>query len=388
MYCIVVAGAAVPEMPEAPVFSVGMVGFNGNWDADVDMTLEGDYYVIKGQVVAANDQFKIRISHSWDESYGMPGDVEPQTVNADAMYSLVQGGKNMSATAGTYDIYFNYVAKEFYLLTPGTTPQDLAIPQYKIYVYNHETNWANVYLYTWDSNDTNPMGAWPGSLSHSTEIINGYEYLVWTMPRTATGMSLNAILNNNGGSQTADYAIGTLSADVYLRLNNGVLESIDDKNNPEPVIPIETYKVYVYKFNNTWTTLNLYSWDAQSQATYTGGWPGTKNALTEDINGYTYYVWDATAITYATEEVEKAPLVVLEEGNGAYMIEYDAGDKTIIEAGIVFGENATVDSCAGKATSQKNASHGQFTAESNGVKAARGYIIYRDGTDYKVKYSD
>lgn len=295
MYCIVVAGAEVPEMPEAPVFSVGMVGFNGNWDADVDMTLEGDYYVIKGQVVAANDQFKIRISHSWDESYGMPGDVEPQTVNADAMYSLVQGGKNMSATAGTYDIYFNYVAKEFYLLTPGTTPEDLAIPQYKIYVYNHETNWANVYLYTWDSNDTHPMGAWPGSLSHSTEIINGYEYLVWTMPRTATGMSLNAILNNNSDSQTADYVIGTLSADVYLRLNNGVLESIDDKNNPEPVIPIETYKVYVYKYNNTWTTLNLYSWDAQSQAAYTGVWPGTKNALTEDINGYTYYVWEMPA---------------------------------------------------------------------------------------------
>ena len=295
LYCIVAAGAEVPALPEPPVFSVGMVGFNGNWDTDVEMTLEGDYYVIKGQVVAANDQFKIRISHSWDESYGMPGDVEPQTVNADAMYSLVQGGKNMSATAGTYDIYFNYAAKEFYLLTPGTTPEDLAIPQYKIYVYNHNTSWTDVYLYTWDSNETHLTGAWPGSLNHSKETINGYEYLVWTMPRTATGMSLNAILNNNSGDQTADYAIGTLTADVYLRLNEGVLEAVEDKNNPEPVIPIETYKVYVYKFNNTWTTLNLYSWDAQSQTAYTGGWPGTKNTLTETINGFTYYVWEMPA---------------------------------------------------------------------------------------------
>lgn len=105
---------------------------------------------------------------------------------------------------------------------------------------------------------------------------------------------------------------------------------------------------------------------------------------------YTYYVWGATEITYSTEAVaEKAPIVVLESGNDAWMIEYDAGDKQIVEAGIIFGESTaiTVDACRAKATSQKNLSHGQFTATSDYSKA-RGYIIYEDNGNYIVKYSD
>ena len=104
---------------------------------------------------------------------------------------------------------------------------------------------------------------------------------------------------------------------------------------------------------------------------------------------YTYYVWGATDITYETAAVsEKEPLIVIESGNGgAFMIEYDAGDKQIVEAGIVFGSDATVDACSAKATSQKNLSHGQFTATSD-YSEARGYIIYKDGADYRIKYSD
>lgn len=104
---------------------------------------------------------------------------------------------------------------------------------------------------------------------------------------------------------------------------------------------------------------------------------------------YTYYVWGATEITHSTEApAERVPLIVIEAGNnGAWMIEYDEGDKEIVEAGIVFGNNATIESCKAKATSQKNLSHGQFTAFVSGEDSARGYIIYRDGSEYKVIYS-
>ena len=104
---------------------------------------------------------------------------------------------------------------------------------------------------------------------------------------------------------------------------------------------------------------------------------------------YTYYVWSATNITYSTEApTDKTPLVVIEQGNDrAWMIEYDAGDKQIVEAGIVFGNNATIGSCSAKATSQKITSHGQFTASSD-FESARGYIIYLDGEEYKVIYSE
>ncbi len=106
---------------------------------------------------------------------------------------------------------------------------------------------------------------------------------------------------------------------------------------------------------------------------------------------YTHYIWDATEITSSDEAIEKTPIVVLENTtvDGAYMIEYDAAGYEIVEAGIVFGaDDATVGSCTSKATSQKNASHGQFTAKPSGSEsAARGYIIYKDGSTNRVVYS-
>ncbi len=45
------------------------------------------------------------------------------------------------------------------------------------------------------------------------------------------------------------------------------------------------------------------------------------------------------------------------------MVEYDAGDKAFVEAGIVFdGENAEIDSCISKALSQELGVHSQITA--------------------------
>ncbi len=109
---------------------------------------------------------------------------------------------------------------------------------------------------------------------------------------------------------------------------------------------------------------------------------------------YEYYVWDNVGkITYV--EGTAQPLIVLDkavkDGN-ARMIEYDAGGKKIVEVGILFGngENMTVDSCMYKATSKKNSAHGQFTAKPANTTqtAARGYMIYQDGNEYKVVYSD
>lgn len=295
--CVVAAGEEVPAMP---VFSVGVVGLGGNWDTDTDMTLEGEYYTLKNVTIAATDTFKLRISDAWDENYGIASSETADTVaiNVDAMYTLVQDGKNMQVAAGTYDLYFDYETKEFYVLTPGTTPEELEIRQYKIYVYKFETNWTNTYLYTWDSNDAKHTGEWPGSTTSEIVTINGYEYMVWTLPRTATGKNLNAILTNNSGDQTQDYELGSLTEDKYILLYSGAAMPIEDINNPEPEAPTQTYKVYVYKYNNTWSKLNLYTWDATTNATYTGGWPGASTTITETINGYTYYVWEmpATAV--------------------------------------------------------------------------------------------
>jgi hypothetical protein len=35
---------------------------------------------------------------------------------------VVANGKNLSVTAGTYDVYMNADATKLYVMTPGTTP--------------------------------------------------------------------------------------------------------------------------------------------------------------------------------------------------------------------------------------------------------------------------
>ena len=180
----------------------------------------------------------------------------------------------------------NLAAKKIYNLGELELPK----PEYKIYVYKYNNDWTTVNLYSWDDAGALHTGAWPGSTTAATETINGYEYMVWTMPTAANDTNLNVILNN-GTAQTADFKLGVLNQDYYLLLNGTALSVIEDKENPEPAVPTTAYKVYVYQYNNTWTSVNLYSWDAAG-ANPTGGWPGTKSTTTETINGYEYLVWE------------------------------------------------------------------------------------------------
>lgn len=222
---------------ELPVRTLGIIGLGGNWDVDKDMTLEGDYYTLKSVAVAATDSFKVRANDAWAENYGLASSatVDAIAIEKDTMYSLVQDGKNMQLAAGTYDFYFNDTTKEFYAMTPGTTPDDLSIAQYKIYVHPYNCVWTKFNLYSWDAADANPTGGWPGATTTVIETINGYTYYVWTMPRSATGTSLSIILND-GSAQTSDFVLGTLDKDYYLLLNGVVLSFVEDKENPEPEV--------------------------------------------------------------------------------------------------------------------------------------------------------
>lgn len=115
---------------DVPEFSVGLIGLGGNWDTDTDMTLEGDYYTLKGVTITETDTFKIRISDDWTENYGIPSAEEVEAINIDEnkKHFLVQDGKNMQVVAGKYDFYFNYDTKAFFALTGGKIPADIVDP--------------------------------------------------------------------------------------------------------------------------------------------------------------------------------------------------------------------------------------------------------------------
>ena len=106
---------------------------------------------------------------------------------------------------------------------------------------------------------------------------------------------------------------------------------------------------------------------------------------------YTFLKWGNATEAVAVTEGEKSdvPSVVLFENGDAYMLELvNFEGKTIVEKGILFAGNGvpTVTNFGAKAVAiDKNAK--QFTATSDAT-VARAYVIYLDGGNYRVAYSD
>ncbi|MBQ7119992.1 MAG: hypothetical protein IJO09_07230 [Oscillospiraceae bacterium] len=107
---------------------------------------------------------------------------------------------------------------------------------------------------------------------------------------------------------------------------------------------------------------------------------------------FTFDVYGNITLTEVTETMTKAPVLVLDKVDGNYFLTYDEGDYELIEAGILFGsEGVTIGSFDGyKSTAKKGT--GQFTAlpheGATAATVARGYMIYKDGSTYKVLYAD
>lgn len=129
-------------------FSIGLIGLGGNWETDTDMTLEDDYYTLKGVAIADTDSFKLRVNDAWEESYGVGSaeEVDAITIEANKRLTLANGGKNMQLAAGTYDLYFNYSDKAFYALTDGKTPADIVETPIVWSLAGEFNNWSDLIM--------------------------------------------------------------------------------------------------------------------------------------------------------------------------------------------------------------------------------------------------
>ncbi|MBE6965451.1 MAG: hypothetical protein E7441_05390 [Ruminococcaceae bacterium] len=102
---------------------------------------------------------------------------------------------------------------------------------------------------------------------------------------------------------------------------------------------------------------------------------------------YTFFAWDEEEALVQLTEGEKSafPGVVLFNDESKYMLELvNCEDVDIVEKGILF--DGTIDSCQKKFVSRTNLS--QFTIVEDTLTNAKAYVIYKDGTDLRVAYSD
>ena len=128
-------GAAAPEPepepePEVPALvGWGLVGELTGWadGKDIMLASDGTYLTAKG--VELSGQFKFRKDGAWTTNLGAPGDVEPFELTANAEAALVGNGKNMTITAGTYDVYLDEANSKAWFINDGSYPGGGAAPE-------------------------------------------------------------------------------------------------------------------------------------------------------------------------------------------------------------------------------------------------------------------
>ncbi|MBR3589446.1 MAG: starch-binding protein [Alistipes sp.] len=257
------AGSDTPEVPEGPVTEPdrwGVVGTITGWgnEADLYMSEVGEnLFVRNGVTVTADDQFKIRFNNDWAVNYGAAGDVEPFAVTVGEELVLAAGGKNLSAPAGTYDIYFNIVDFKIWVMNEGETPGGVEVKTVKIYGDVSATGWTNCNAWIWDDGGANYTGGtWPG-LALETAEVDGKTYYVFNCAPEMIGKTVSVIFNN-GSEQTVDIKGVELNDDVVITLTEKDdagkwLANVNGEAPVTPEPPAETTYGLIGDFNG-WTS--------------------------------------------------------------------------------------------------------------------------------------
>ena len=282
-------GNTEPE-PEGPVTEPdrwGVVGTITEWGKQADLYMSEvaeNLFVRMGVTLTDADAFKVRFNNDWNINYGAAGDVEPFAVTVGEELELVSGGKNLSAPAGTYDIYFNIVDFKIWVMPEGEAPGGVEVKTPKLYADVTATGWTNCNAWIWDDGANYTGGTWPGQ-ALATETVDGKEYYVFEATPDMMGKTVNVIFNNGNGAQTADINGVVLDQDHYFVINADLSYTMDGET-PAPPTPSEI-KIIADVTATGWTNCNIYAWN---EGNYAGGWPGTAMTLE---NGK--YVWVAPA---------------------------------------------------------------------------------------------
>ena len=236
-------GNTEPE-PEGPVTEPdrwGVVGTITEWGTQADLYMSEvaeNLFVRMGVTLTDADAFKVRFNNGWDINYGAAGDVEPFAVTVGEELELVSGGKNLSAPAGTYDIFFNIVDFKIWVMPEGEAPGGVEVKDIKFYADVTATGWTNCNIYGWG--DLGEYGGtWPGT-ALSTETIDGKEYYAYTFDASAIGKTISVIFNN-GSEQTVDISNIVLDKDYIFTLtekdaNGKWLATINGETPEKPAV--------------------------------------------------------------------------------------------------------------------------------------------------------
>jgi len=124
----IVTGAYSFGFPVISLTGDAVGGWGDGFDNDLTTT-DGTNYTLNNFTIANSAGCKFRRGHAWDFSYG--GDVFP---------TGAPGNGNIPAVAGTYNITFNVITKE-YNFGPALATTSFTKSNFKVYPNPSNTNW-------------------------------------------------------------------------------------------------------------------------------------------------------------------------------------------------------------------------------------------------------
>lgn len=153
-------GTIEPEEPEEVAVDYWAVvgSMTGNWNSEIGMTLDGDWYVAEGIELTATDQFKFRANGDaeWTINRGAEGAADGVIIADNVETTVVQGGKNFAvAIDGVYSLYINKYANKAKVVRTGdivieepgtTTPGENS--EWAVYAQFGSETWSEVMMKT------------------------------------------------------------------------------------------------------------------------------------------------------------------------------------------------------------------------------------------------
>lgn len=130
-FVIVTAGAVMPEdvvvEEEVVVDYWAVIGsMTSNWNSDIKMILDGEWYVAENVKILDSDQFKFRANGNWDEgtpNRGAAGEADGVLIENNVETAVYQGGKNFCVSeGGFYSLYINKSATKVKVVKTAELP--------------------------------------------------------------------------------------------------------------------------------------------------------------------------------------------------------------------------------------------------------------------------
>jgi hypothetical protein len=186
----------------------------------------------------------------------------------------------------------------FTLLPTSAFPTEVGASEsktIKIHYNNSQSNWSNVYGYTWNTTGGNTLysGSWPGKqVSPNNDNTNWYTMEV----SGVTASNIGVIFNNGSGSQTNDIFINGITdgGEYWVWFDSYDAPSYSAPSGWISISEPRDITIH-YKNSNNWGSLYGYAWTANNTI-LNGSWPG--RALAEDSKHsgwYTMTLYDVTA---------------------------------------------------------------------------------------------